>query len=275
MLMFLCGGCSVAHEQGDDCKNADDDDGDDLFDCQDPDCALSPACHTCGDGDVDVGEICDDGNLIDGDGCDARCLDEQCGNGEVDDGEECDDGDRIPGDGCSAACEEDFCGDRRLQNGLEDCEDGNRNNGDGCTSTCEAEDVPLCGNFQIDFDPDTFEQLEQCDDGNRRSGDFCSSSCRAEFCGDGITQPTLQEQCDDADPFRPRECIGCRIPECGDRVFNPGEQCDDGNNRDGDGCSATCRSEFCGDGIVQPGLFEECDDGNFNGGDGCNGCRIE
>ena len=30
---------------------------------------------------------------------------------------------------------------------------------------------------------------------------------------------------------------------CGNRILNNGEDCDDGNTTDGDGCSATCRSE--------------------------------
>jgi cysteine-rich repeat protein len=54
-----------------------------------------------------VGEACDDGNNLDGDGCSANCLsDETCGNGVVDlvRGEECDDGNAENGDGCSDAC---------------------------------------------------------------------------------------------------------------------------------------------------------------------------
>src|SRR5437868_14141783 len=36
----------------------------------------------CGDGVVGPGEVCDDGNLIDGDGCSAECMStESCGNG--------------------------------------------------------------------------------------------------------------------------------------------------------------------------------------------------
>jgi len=33
---------------------------------------------------------------------------------------------------------------------------------------------------------------------------------------------------------------------CGDGIVDPGEQCDDGNNVSGDGCSATCASEAAG-----------------------------
>ena len=61
-------------------------------------------------------------------------------------------------------------------------------------------------------------------------------------------------------------------PICGNGINEPGEQCDDGNQVDGDGCSAACRWEFCGDGVKQPN--EECDDGNFVFGDGCGNCRL-
>ena len=56
--------------------------------------------------------------------------------------------------------------------------------------------------------------------------------------------------------------------ECGDGRLGAGEQCDDGNTEDGDGCSSTCRREaFCGDGDVGPD--EVCDDMNRRSGDGC------
>ncbi len=48
------------------------------------------------------------------------------------------------------------------------------------------------------------------------------------------------------------------------------EQCDDGNNLNGDGCSAVCTIEFvwCGDGVISN--YEQCDDGNTSNNDGCN-----
>ena len=58
----------------------------------------------CGDGIVDAGEACDDGNLVDADGCDVNCQPTGCGNGHVTAGEECDDGNRADGDGCPATC---------------------------------------------------------------------------------------------------------------------------------------------------------------------------
>ena len=73
----------------------------------------------------------------------------------------------------------------------------------------------------------------------------------------------------------------CEGPFCGDGELDEdlGEQCDDGNNDNGDGCSSTCQIEstrYCGDGILDEDLGEECDDGNNNDGDGCSAnCQIE
>lgn len=57
-----------------------------------------------------------------------------------------------------------------------------------------------------------------------------------------------------------------RNPEkgvCGDAILNGNElcayACDDGNLLDNDGCSAQCLVEYCGDGVVQPGMGEVCD----------------
>lgn len=53
----------------------------------------------CGDGAIDPGEDCDDGNTVDGDACPADCL-ARCGDGVVTAPESCDDGNEQPGDGC-------------------------------------------------------------------------------------------------------------------------------------------------------------------------------
>src|SRR5690242_7800335 len=42
--------------------------------------AATSAHAVCGDTILDVGEQCDDGNLIDGDGCDSNCSFTACGN---------------------------------------------------------------------------------------------------------------------------------------------------------------------------------------------------
>ena len=58
----------------------------------------------CGDGVWHADEMCDDGNSINGDGCDENCTPTGCGNGVITTGEECDDGNTLDGDGCSATC---------------------------------------------------------------------------------------------------------------------------------------------------------------------------
>ena len=72
-------------------------------------CGPADVPAVCGNGVVEGGEECDDGNLVDGDGCDASCsLDgvtsDGCGNGIVEGSEECDDGNATPGDGCEPEC---------------------------------------------------------------------------------------------------------------------------------------------------------------------------
>ena len=59
-------------------------------------------------------------------------------------------------------------------------------------------------------------------------------------------------------------------PVCGDGVREGSEECDDGNRRNGDGCTSRCRIQAepaCGDGNVD--RLEECDDGNTDPTDDC------
>jgi cysteine-rich repeat protein len=93
---------------------------------------------TCGNGVVDPGEACDDGNNVSGDGCPADCS-AHCGDGVVDPGEACDDGNTVSGDGCSADCTSlERCGDGVIDSG-EQCDDGNIRDHDGCSSGCTTE----------------------------------------------------------------------------------------------------------------------------------------
>jgi cysteine-rich repeat protein len=62
-------------------------------------------------------------------------------------------------------------------------------------------------------------------------------------------------------------------PGCGDGVVEDGEVCDDGIN-DGSygGCLGDCSDfgPYCGDGVVLRGAGEDCDDGDDVDGNGCN-----
>ena len=65
----------------------------------------------CGNGGVETGEGCDDGNTAAGDGCSPACQVEPpvCGNGRVETGEQCDDGNTAPGDAGGAVAGAGVC----------------------------------------------------------------------------------------------------------------------------------------------------------------------
>lgn len=96
-----------------------------------------PRVYVCGDGSLDPGELCDDGNRDDTDACRLTCGPATCGDGVVQAGvEECDDGNADDGDVCLSSCATARCGDGVLRRGVETCDDGNRDDGDACLSTC-------------------------------------------------------------------------------------------------------------------------------------------
>ncbi len=253
----------------------------------------------CGDGvvDYDDGESCDDGNILDGDGCSSDCKSlERCGNNNLDEGEVCDDGNRVNGDGCNSTCiSDESCG-----NGFRDeheiCDDGNTADGDSCSAKCDW--LETCGNGNLDPN-------EICDDGNNKSDDGCSGDCRStEVCKNRYTD--ISEECDEGrdDAI----CDGdCTVPFCGDGYTNPMfevedgtvEQCDEGNPNtppspppDTATCDSDCTRPRCGDGHHNPEFIvttsdsdeppedgeedekieeyaEECDDGNESNDDAC------
>ncbi|MFA6594088.1 MAG: LamG-like jellyroll fold domain-containing protein [Candidatus Buchananbacteria bacterium] len=82
------------------------------------------------------------------------------------------------------------------------------------------------------------------------AGDYCDESCRAKGNSNSAS--------------------------CGNKLVEPGEDCDDGNIKNNDGCSAVCLWEGanarwnsrCGNARIEYG--EQCDDGNANSADGCS-----
>jgi cysteine-rich repeat protein len=128
------------------------------------DCGADEAT-SCGNGTTELPELCDDGNLVDGDGCDSNCTPTGCGNGIVTTGEQCDDGNTAAGDCCGATCQ--------LEANGSPCDDANPcTTTDACASgVCAGatEPDPLCktalaGQLQIkdrtlDASPDKGNQL--------------------------------------------------------------------------------------------------------------------
>ncbi len=231
--------------------------------------------NNCGNGQIDPGEVCDDGNSISKDGCSDDCKsNEQCGNGIIDDhmGEACDDGNTASGDGCQRNCKLPRCGDGVLDQVegtafMEECDAGDELNSDTDNASCRTDcRKPICGDGFVDS-----INGEDCDDGNRVNGDGCSHKCKPEWCGNGNTEPESGEQCDDGNKINGDGCqADCTRPRCGDGIEDPGEICDDGNELSGDGCSYNCQSsEVCGNQVIDYEVGEQCDDGNEVNGDGC------
>jgi len=80
------------------------------------------SCSPCGNGALDQGEACDDGNTLSGDGCSADCS-------TVEDGFVC----PVPGEPCTSS----VCGDGILDP-EEACDDGNQTPLDGCNGDCSS-----------------------------------------------------------------------------------------------------------------------------------------
>ena len=105
--------------------------------CNNGVCAISQPLTTCGNGIIESGEICDDGNNLSCSpypGCKNNCLASQyCGNGIKECSEECDDGNIYQNDYCNNNC-------------VRNCGNGNcGESGESC-STCTADcgSCPSC-----------------------------------------------------------------------------------------------------------------------------------
>jgi cysteine-rich repeat protein len=234
-------------------------DSDDEDKCT-PECALP----TCGDGELQGDEVCDDGNKSETDGCSNNCLPTLCGDGVRQPPEDCDDGNGNNNDDCLTTCKNPSCGDGVLHNlgtGDEVCDEGEDNGpfparcSDECTLTA-------CGNEVLD-------PGEECDEGDANA-DFasCKSDCTLNVCGDGKAY---------------------LIKTSGTSNTEDLEECDDMNADDADACVADCSWNKCGDGkrytktygvmyadeddgneyANNPYPVEPCDDGNASSTDGC------
>jgi len=147
-----------------------------------------------------------------------------CGNGLLEPGETCDDGNTVAGDECSRLCQIEkpacplgtacliVCGDGILHSS-ETCDDGNTTSGDGCSSTCLTEPGWACssglcvpslgsdGGQALDggCGDGIISGAEECDDGPENSDTAypaCTLQCRRTYCGDGVVDTLYGEDCD-------------------------------------------------------------------------------
>jgi fibro-slime domain-containing protein len=233
------------------------------------DATTDAAVPVCGNGRLEAGEACDDGNPRDGDGCNAICQVEAewtcpapgspcvlrriCGDGLLTSDEACDDGNTTGDDGCAANCGSvepgwtcpapgrpcvPLCGDGIIT-ATEQCDDGNPTSGDGCSSICLIEPGASCTG-----QPSLCTRAV-CGNGVRETGETCDLgvSLNGLFYGDGTgcsKTCTREPSCRSGTAtVSTRACDTI----CGNGNIDPGEDCDDGNQNSGDGCSSTCKVE--------------------------------
>ncbi len=279
--LTFCGDNTVQDPNGaaesETCDDGNNDDGDGCSAI----CAFEP--DVCGNGVLEGVEQCDDGNTLDSDGCSSICELEQpavCGNSSLEAGEQCDDGNTTNGDGCSSICETEagaeVCGNNIVE-AAEQCDDGNTDNGDGCSSICENE-LPAAPEdptlVDITFTvPGTVQTgntaqlitFAEFSDGssvnvtspNTNPGLSYSSnnvgvanlSCSvcSTVLGNTVGSATITASytVDDVTVVKNGSITVTAppAPVCGDNNVDAGEQCDDGNTTNGDGCSSICEIE--------------------------------
>ncbi|HYB98786.1 MAG TPA: DUF4215 domain-containing protein [Candidatus Limnocylindrales bacterium] len=200
---------------------------------------VAAADATCANEQLDVGESCDDGNSVSGDGCDSDCTTTGCGNGIVSDGEECDDGNRNDADECVAGCRRPRCGDG-IVSPFESCDDGNQVDTDECPNTCGA--MAFCGDGSL------WHGHEECDSGGVSTA-TCTPDCKLARCGDGHLAPRI-EACDDGNSVDDDACpTDCSEATCGDGTTSLGfEECDREDAMYAGVCTDDCRLiTLCGD----------------------------
>jgi cysteine-rich repeat protein len=207
------------------------------------------ACTVCGDGIVSPGEECDDGNLVNGDGCDANCTFTSCGNGIVTAGEQCDDGNHVAGDCCSPAC-------TLEAKGASCADDGNECTSDTCDGAGTCQHVP---------------NTAPCSDGNLCDGDdFCSGGTCSVHTGNPCAgEPVCERTCvqtsslqytcsvDPAGTACTSDGVACTsdvcngLGACTHPVAANGTACEDG-----DRCTS---GDTCQDGVCRGGTTTTCD----------------
>lgn len=251
---------------------------------------FQPTDTACGD--ASDGE-CSDPDTCDGAGaCLSNHEDAGTACGDATDSE-CSEPDTCDGAGScldNHAAADTSCGDAGTECIAQDTCDG----AGACSDNGFMAGGTACGDSTDDSctAPDTCDGAGTCDANHEADGTSCrgpANSCDAEetcVAGACPADENLADgtSCDDANPLTEGETCDIGVCacapgacdfNCGDGTQDADEECDDGANVDGDGCSATCELEAgCGNSALDAG--ETCDDGGTVDGDGCSSrCQEE
>jgi cysteine-rich repeat protein len=180
-------------------------------------------------------------------GCDGGSGSEPfalCGNGILDPGEECDDGNTFDCDSCTSTCKIARCGDGFVDLGVETC-DGNTYNVSTTCNSATANVLSSCGDLG-------FENTSAGPGGGLTCTSACqvdTAGCGPRFTPTQTSPPTATPtitQTPGGDTPTPEVTPTPTIlANCGDGNLDEGETCDDGNNEDGDSCPANCIIRAC------------------------------
>ena len=253
------------------------------------------------------GEQCDDGNTVNTDSCTNLCNLPVCGDTIVTSPETCDDGNAVQADSCYNNC--------TLVPTEQPCSFSTASalwTWTGTTVT-EGEVVNMvlsgttnCGGQGVTFLITPPAGLTTSSTTGTISGTTNSVSAPwvADYVSGGgnvysfsvklTSTPTTTKSSSNS-----LTVYSVSTTSCGDGAIQDpngdgqGENCDDGNVANSDGCSSSCLTEtgyicigepsvceptsnICGNGLLEPSNGETCDDGNGGSGDGCSSaCIIE
>jgi cysteine-rich repeat protein len=213
-------------------------------------CSAPTGCAGCGNGGVEQGEQCDDGNVAAGDGCSPTCQYERCGDGVADRTIQ-----TLKFHWLAESCNTNASQPHYIRftisdmGGSNDIQVARVRLPETCSCTPGIGTVEVTDPLLLSLGTDGTNVFRAMTDGtiawasveystrngggedtiwtanwndyNDRSANLCAYTAQTGLDGSGIAT-----------------------------ALSGGETCDDGNTVSGDGCSATCQNEYCGDGIV-------------------------